>query len=158
MKDARRARCRRPGSNPATGGNPGGYRLGGLDRNATAGANDEIHAVHREGYDPSVLGPITGITYQEDRYASLASPQPGEGLEDGLWLVQDIGQHVVLADQVPPFLAPGWTTFSVHFELDQLDLDPNVPFHVGYARRVLTYPGTGTLEHGIDNPQFSICR
>lgn len=34
----------------------------------------------------------------------------------------------------------------------------NVPFQIGDARRVLTYPGTGTLEHGIDNTQLSICR
>jgi hypothetical protein len=78
------------GSNPSTGGNDGGYRLGGLDRPVNGFASFQLHALHHTGYDPAADGAITGIEYSEDRivHAPVIS---GEGIKGGLYLFDGFG-------------------------------------------------------------------
>ena len=56
------------------------------------------------------------------------------------------------------FTGTSWTTASRRVDLTEVPVHVTVPFRVGYSREILVRPGTGTLEHGIDNVRISICR
>lgn len=145
------------GSNPSTGGNDGGYRLGGLDRPVNGLASFELHALHHTGYDPATQGAVTGIQYSEDRIVH-APVMAGEGIRGGLYLYDNFSGYIAyVGDPSVAFTGTSWTTVSVvadHFVLDHV----RQPFRVGYVRHVDVVAGTGTLEHGIDNVVIKICR
>ena len=146
------------GSNPSTGGNPGGFRLGGLDRFSGLGASFVLYALHRETYHPATQGAVTGFIYEEDRVL-LTPPQFDEGIRGGFHIRDGTLQW---SSEIEPtdvfFTGTSWTTASRRVELTEVPVHVTVPFRVGYSREILVRPGTGTLEHGIDNVRISICR
>jgi hypothetical protein len=143
------------GSNPTTGGNPGGYRQGELSRNPTAYASYTVFARHVRSYDSATEGRVTAIEYSEDRYVNGANS--GEGIFSGLY-VDDAHGTTSLVAQDPPglFATNTWTNVSMRVEAKRF---PSLStFHVGYMREIQVNPGSGVLQHGIDNVTIRICR
>lgn len=143
------------GSNPTTGGNPGGYRLGGLHRNATAYASFSLSARHVRSYDATTEGAVTAIEYSEDRLVNGAGS--GEGIVGGLYVFDGLGATGIAAgDPAVLFATNAWTNVTARIEANRL---PSLTtFQVGYWREIRVNPGSGTVEHGIDNVQIRICR
>jgi len=144
------------GSNPTTGGNPGGYRLGGLERNATAFATYTLHALNVRSYDPTTEGAVTAIEYSEDRLVNGAGTD--EGIQGGLYVDDGFSAETILAgDPYIRFATNAWTNVTVRAELNRLPSVAQV-FKVGYWRQIYVNPGSGPVQHGIDNVNIRICR
>lgn len=144
-------------SSSPTGGNPGGFRLGGLDRLPGLGVYFALYALQHDTYDPATRGAVTGFLYEEDRIL-VTEPQPGEGIRSGLYLRDaNHGFSGFIEPQDTWFAGTLWTKGSRRVELTEIPMSITAPFRVGYIREIFVREGKGTLEHGIDNVRISIC-